>query len=210
MVCAPASQLSGNPVGYYAPRQTPINYGGKTLLLVHEDVRNPKISDQPLLDDKLIEVSWAGEILWSWRAHEHFSELGFDDAAKEVLSRDPGLKKLAGGAVGDWLHINSASFVGPNRHFDAGDHRFHPDNVIWDAREANIIAVTDTKTGNIAWRLGPNYEAARPSANWVGSSVSIMPTSFRAVCRAKAICCCSTMAVGRATANPTLLRRPDV
>src|SRR6516165_6324571 len=89
-------QREGNPVGYYAPGQTPINYGGKTLLLVHEDVRNPKISDQPLLDDKLIEVSWEGEILWSWRAHEHFSELGFDDAAKEILSRDPGLKKTGG------------------------------------------------------------------------------------------------------------------
>jgi len=128
-----------------------------------------KISDQPLLDDKLIEVSWAGEILWSWRANEHFSELGFDDAAKEILSRDPGLKKLAGGAVGDWLHINSASFVGPNQHFDAGDHRFHPDNVIWDAREANIIAITDRKTGNIAWRLGPNYDGseAERKLGWI-------------------------------------------
>ena len=45
-------------------------------------------------------------------------------------------------------------------HFDAGDHRFHPDNIIWDSREANIIAVTDRKTGNITWRLGPNYDGS--------------------------------------------------
>ncbi len=125
-------QREGNPVGYYAPGQTPMNHGGKTLLLVHKDVRDPRISDQALLDDRLIEISWEGEILWSWCAHEHFDELGFDDDAKTVLFRDPNLRKLAGGSVGDWLHINSASFVGPNRHFDAGDHRFHPDNIIWD------------------------------------------------------------------------------
>ena len=76
-------QREGNPVGYYVPGQTPMNHRGKTLLLVHEDVRNPKISDQALLDDKLIEVSWEGEILWSWRAHEHFDELGFDDDGKD-------------------------------------------------------------------------------------------------------------------------------
>ena len=54
-------QREGNPVGYYVPGQTPANDRGKTLLLVHADVHNPKISDQALLDDKLIEVSWEGE-----------------------------------------------------------------------------------------------------------------------------------------------------
>lgn len=34
---------------------------------------------------------------------------------------------------------------------------FHPDNIIWDARESNIIAITDKRTGNIVWRLGPDY-----------------------------------------------------
>lgn len=59
--------------------------------------------------------------------------------------------------MGDWLHINSASYVGPNKFYDAGDERFHPDNVIWDAREANIIAITDKRTGAIVWRIGPDY-----------------------------------------------------
>ena len=162
-------QREGNPVGYYVPGQTPANDRGKTLLLVHADVHNPKISDQTLLDDKLIEVNWEGEILWSWSTHEHFDELGFDDAAKAILFRDPGLRKLAAGSVGDWLHVNSASFIGPNRHFDAGDHRFHPDNIIWDSREANIIAITDRKTGNISWRLGPNYDGseAERKLGWI-------------------------------------------
>jgi Arylsulfotransferase (ASST) len=59
--------------------------------------------------------------------------------------------------------------AGPNRHFDAGDGRFHPDNIIWDSREANIIAITDRKTGNISWRLGPNYDGseAERKLGWI-------------------------------------------
>ena len=33
-----------------------------------------------------------------------------------------------------------------------------PDNVIWCAREANIAAIIDKRTGAIVWRLGPNYD----------------------------------------------------
>jgi hypothetical protein len=151
-------QREGSPVGYYAPGQTPLTERGKTLLLVHENLRNPAISDKLLLDDKLIEVSWDGKILWSWNAHEHFDELGFDDDAKTVLYHDPNLRPLLPEPTGDWLHINSASVLGPNRHFAAGDQRFHPDNIIWDSREANIIAIIDRKTGKLAWRLGPRYD----------------------------------------------------
>ena len=40
----------------------------------------------------------------------------------------------------DWMHINSMSVLGPNKWYDQGDERFHPDNIIWDAREANILS----------------------------------------------------------------------
>lgn len=49
------------------------------------------------------------------------------------------------------------SVVGPNKWYDAGDQRFHPDNLLFDAREANIIAIIDKKSEKIAWRIGPNY-----------------------------------------------------
>ena len=38
--------------------------------------------------------------------------------------------------------------------------RFHPDNIIWDSRNANIIAIIDKKTGSIVWKLGPEYSAS--------------------------------------------------
>ncbi|WP_338542056.1 aryl-sulfate sulfotransferase [Paenibacillus tundrae] len=161
-------QREGNPVGYYAPGLVPKIGSGTTLILSHKNVNNPNISDKPLLDDTILEVDWQGNIIWEWAANEHFEELGFDEAARNVLFRDPNSRSFGhlGGGVGDWLHINSASYVGPNRFYDAGDERFHPDNIIWDAREANIIAITDKRTGNIVWQLGPDY--SRPEVKHIG------------------------------------------
>lgn len=152
-------QREGNPVGYYAPGLTPQIDRGNTVLLVHENVMNKEISEKLLLDDKIIEVTWDGKIVWEWRANEHFDELGFDEAAKNILYRDPNMRP-AGGGMGDWLHINSISLLGPNKWYDAGDTRFHPDNIIWDSREANIMAIIDKQTGKIVWKLGPTFDTS--------------------------------------------------
>ena len=66
-----------------------------------------------------------------------------------------------GGGMGDWMHINSMSLLGPNRWYDGGDQRFHPDNIIWDSRESNILAITSKKTGEIVWKVGPDYNASK-------------------------------------------------
>lgn len=151
-------QRTGNPVGYYVPGADPQIDKGNTLILVHKNVHNPKISDKLLLDDSILEVDWEGNIVWEWNCHEHFDELGFDEQAKNVLFRDPNTR-FFGDEAGDWMHINSISVLGPNRFYDAGDERFHPDNIIWDGRETNIIAIIDKKTGKIVWKLGPDYSA---------------------------------------------------
>lgn len=150
-------QRTGNPVGYYAPGLEPLTDGGNTLLLVHKNLRNPEISDKQLLDDAIIEVDWEGNIIWEWTCSEHFDELGFDESAKNVLSRDPNTRFFGNHHSGDWMHINSVSLIGPNKFYDQGDTRFHPGNIIWDSRESNIIAIIDKKTGKIVWKLGPDY-----------------------------------------------------
>ncbi|MHA6482412.1 aryl-sulfate sulfotransferase [Paenibacillus sp. strain BS8-2] len=159
-------QREGNPVGYYAPGQEPQTNGGKTLILAHKNVLKPEISDKVLLDDTIIEVDWEGNIIWEWAVSDHFEELGFDEAAKNVLFRDPNGRHFGNDTGGDWMHINSASWVGPNKFYDAGDERFHPDNIIWDARESNIIGITDRKTGKIVWQLGPDY--SKPEVKHLG------------------------------------------
>lgn len=153
-------QREGNPVGYYVPGMECRTDGGNTLILCHEDKHKKMISDKRLLDDCFIEVDWEGNIVWRWSVSDHFKELDFDEMAKNVLFRNPNYHPNGGGQC-DWMHINSMSVLGPNKWYDAGDERFHPDNIIWDARESNILAITSKKTGKIVWKIGPDFTRSR-------------------------------------------------
>jgi hypothetical protein len=155
-------QREGNPVGYYVPGMAPLTAGGSTLILCHKNLRNTQISDKLLLDDAIIEVTWDGEIVWEWTCSEHFEEMGFSEQAKNTMYRNPSIHRIGEG-VGDWMHINSMSLLGPNKWYDAGDERFHPDNIIWDGRQTNIIAIIDKQTGKLVWQIGPAPDSARPA-----------------------------------------------
>lgn len=150
-------QREGCPVGYYVPGMEPQVDKGNTLIVCHKNLRNPLISDKLLLDDAIIEVNWDGEIIWEWICSEHFEEMGFSEAAKNILSRNPSMRP-SGRGMGSWMHMNSMSLLGPNRWYDKGDKRFHPDNIIWDGRQTNLIAITEKRTGKIVWKLGPDYD----------------------------------------------------
>ena len=150
-------QREGNPVGYYVPEQNPLLREGKTLILGHKTVRNEKISDKKLLDDVFYEVDWEGNILWEWHANEHFDEIGFSEEAKKTIYKNPNIRESDGG-VGDWLHTNCMSYLGPNKRYNEGDERVHPENIIFDSREANFLAIISKKTGRIVWKIGPNWD----------------------------------------------------
>ena len=149
-------QREGNPVGYYVPSMECKTDEGNTLILCHKNVTKPKISPYVLCDDMFIEVNWEGEIIWTWLASDHFDEFGFTEAQKNAIFRSPNLHR-AGGGIGDWLHINCMSKVGPNKWYDAGDERFHPENIIFDSREASFLAIISKQTGKIVWQIGPNF-----------------------------------------------------
>ncbi len=150
-------QREGNPVGYYVPGMDPLTDSGNTMILAHKNVNCPEISDKNLLDDTIYEVTWDGEIIWEWICSEHFDSFGFREDARNILSRDPNMRPCGDG-MGDWMHINSMSILGPNKWFDAGDERFHPDNLIVDGRETNIIFIISKKTGEVVWKVGPYYD----------------------------------------------------
>ncbi|MEX1299248.1 MAG: aryl-sulfate sulfotransferase [Desulfotignum sp.] len=160
-------QRQGNPVGYYVPGMTAESSGGNTMILGHKNLVCPKISDKPLLDDVIYEISWDGDILWEWVCSEHFDEFGFREAAKNILCRDPNMRPCGGG-MGDWMHLNSMSLLGPNKWFDSGDTRFHPDNIIADGRETNIIFIVSKETGEVVWKVGPDYDFTSESdLGWI-------------------------------------------
>jgi hypothetical protein len=148
-------QREGSAVGYYAPGALPQTTGGRTLILTHKNVTRSNISDKVLEDDRLIEVSWDGTVVWEWLASDHLEAFGFSPAARDAIRRAPSWTDARGS--GDWLHVNAAAYVGPNRWYDAGDQRFRPDNILISSRNASIMAIIDRATGDFAWRMGPDY-----------------------------------------------------
>ena len=151
-------QRESFPAGYYSPETTPAVEGGNTLILTHADRKQPKVADGVLEDDRLIEVSWKGDIVWEWVASDHIDELGFADDARKAIKAASGVNAARG--TFDWLHVNSATYVGPNRWFDQGDTRFAPNNVIISSREASLLAIVG-RDGSIVWRLGPDFSASK-------------------------------------------------
>ena len=146
-------QREDYPAGYYSPEARPaVNNGGRTLILTHTNHTRPGIANAPLEDDKLIEVDRDGKILWSWVAGDHVDAFGFSPAARAAIRAGRGGR---GGGF-DWLHINSATYVGPNKWFDAGDQRFAPANVIISSRQAGFVAIVG-RDGRIVWRIGPDF-----------------------------------------------------
>ena len=142
------------PAGYYSPMAAPAPTGSKTLILTHTSRIAPAVADVMLEDDRIIEVTWEGEVVWEWVASAHIDELGFDAAARAAIKAAPGFNAARGGF--DWLHLNSATYVGPNQWFDAGDSRFAPSNIVVSSRQASFIAIIG-RDGSIVWRIGPDF-----------------------------------------------------
>jgi hypothetical protein len=164
-------QREGNPVGYYAPGMEPKTANGKTLILsnYHPPVAlTQHISRHLLHDDVLYEVDWEGNLIWQWYAWEHFDQMGFNESAQQAIYDTFAGFDPNGGS--DYQHFNAASYLGLNKWYEAGDLRFHPDNVIFDCRSSNIMGIIarhDHPTGawvsgDIVWRVGPDYSYGRP------------------------------------------------
>ena len=85
--------------------------------------------------DNIVEVGWDGTVLWRWDGADHIDEI----------------------KTGVPLDINTASWLGPNRWYDAGDERFHPDNIICDNLIGDVIFIISRETGGIVWKVGPDF-----------------------------------------------------
>lgn len=151
-------QRTGNPVGYYVPGMECQTSTGNTLILAHRDTKKLRISGYELLDDCIYEVDWQGNKVWEWNALDHFNEFGLNEIEKNALCRNPNLRDCG---KGDWAHINCMSVIGPNKWYDAGDERFHPDNIMMDSRDLNIIFIISKETGKIVWKMGSDYTTTR-------------------------------------------------
>ena len=150
------------PAGYYSPGVAPGKQDAKTLILTHTNHTREKVAGAALEDDRLIEVSSKGDLSWEWVASDHIDEFGFSTAARDAIKAAGGGNGGRGAGRGgfDWLHVNSATYVGPNHWFDEGDQRFAPNNVIISSRQASFLAIIG-RDGKVVWRLGPDFSESR-------------------------------------------------
>jgi hypothetical protein len=127
---------------------------GNTLLLVTIPHVVEGLGPKELGDQGVYEVDPAGKIVWSWVAGDHLAEFGFSAEGMNYLR-----EKIARNPVEIWgyLEINDLQVLGSNRWYDSGDQRFDPDNLMFDSRKGNFIAIIDKKTGKLVWRLGPEF-----------------------------------------------------
>ncbi|MEP7353801.1 MAG: aryl-sulfate sulfotransferase [Acidobacteriota bacterium] len=143
------------PAGYYSPDATPNPKGGNTLVLTHTNHVQPKVAPTAMLeDDRLLEFSADGKIAWEWVASDHVDDFKFSPEARKAIAAASGANAARGSV--DWIHLNSASYVGPNHWFDQGDKRFAPNNVIISSREASLVAIV-ARDGSIVWQIGPDF-----------------------------------------------------
>ena len=148
-------QREGNPVGYYAPGQDFLPHGN-TLILAHYGIVNTSISRKPLKDDVIYEVDWNGSLTgFEWSALAHFNQFGFNAETKHGMYVNPGIL-----GDGDIFHTNSMSLLGSNKWYDADPIKyscFNPQNIIISSRHVNYIAIISRETGDIVWKVGPDF-----------------------------------------------------
>ncbi|MDO5717303.1 MAG: thioredoxin domain-containing protein, partial [Tissierellia bacterium] len=72
--------------------------------------------------------------------------------------------------LGNYLDVTSISVIGENKWYDQGDFRFHPENIIFTARQGNIIGIIDKKRSKIIYKLGPDLQDYQRVSPVIGSA----------------------------------------
>ena len=111
------------PAGYYSPAFTPGTAGTNTLVLTHTTHADEDVAGGSLLeDDRIIEVSPSGEIVWEWTASAHIDEFQFSPEARSSIAaggagrggaRAGGAGGPAGGAPAAGAGGRGAGAAGP-------------------------------------------------------------------------------------------------
>jgi hypothetical protein len=141
----------GCPVGYYVPDATPQTRDASTLMLSYRTGYWSDVTRDFLpRATRMIEVNWAGDVMWDWMPAEEFEQFGYSEAAKNAIMRHCRSQHA--------VFQNTCSYLGSNQWFDAGDERFPPDNIITDDR-GTMLYIIDKATKEIVWKIGPDYSA---------------------------------------------------
>ena len=151
-------QREGSPCGYYTPGQEP-KLRGRMLINSTRTRDLPEFSPHPVADTCIMIIDEEGKTLWEWSLFDHWDQLGTETLAKAVHYHCA--PQFPGAGYVKATYCNNVNWLGPNKWHDAGDARFHPENIITDIRILNVSFIIDHATGDIVWRLGPDFEYSR-------------------------------------------------
>jgi hypothetical protein len=97
----------------------------------------------------LEEVDRRRGVVWRWLSADHAN----DFPRWNDQRNDP-------------THFNSIHELPPNRHFDAGDERFRPGNILVSARHLNTIFVIDRNSGEVVWQYDEGLDYQHEASMW--------------------------------------------
>jgi len=124
---------------------------GNTLVLFSEPVpkeyrkkiKNPeRRSASQIMSDLVLEVTPDKEVVWEWHMYEHLDI----NLCCQICG------------PGDWSHTNTVQALPENRHYDSGDKRFKPGNMLLSPRNLGFIFIIDKDSKEIVWKYSGNYE----------------------------------------------------
>lgn len=144
---------------YYTPSFDYSKANGNFLIIKCELRKNKEFSKKMLLDNVIIEMDESGEEIWRWAVSDHINEFGFSEKELKRIASVKNPFPYGYGKYGnhhDFVHLNSVCSLGQNKWYDAGDERFHPDNIICSSRQFEMIFIVSKSTGNVVYTLRGN------------------------------------------------------
>lgn len=104
--------------------------------------------------DTIYELNKNKEVVWKWDAH-NWIDINFCGQRPCVssLGKENSKQKLS-----DWSHLNTTAIIPQNIHYDNGDKRFKPGNIIVLPRNFWMIYVVDKESKQTVWEYSGDYE----------------------------------------------------
>jgi len=119
---------------------------GNTLVIVQEPKTVPQISSEVILDELVLELDPAGNVIWEWSTVDHRRDLPISPAGWSYLATFPSVAPLA------IFHLNSVQSL-PANHWEKTDRRFGRGNLLLSFRETNMVVIIDRKNGKVVWDM---------------------------------------------------------
>jgi len=130
---------------------------GNTIVIAHEEL-DPAFAARvkggsatgapvtPMLGERLIEITNAGDVVWQWHAHEHL---------------DPEVDTIWGDGRREWLHCNAVEELPDGR-------------ILMSYNATSRLVIIDKASGKVLWRLDAGTTMTQHNPTWLPESGRIL------------------------------------